>query len=333
MNFDEYTRTRLKAQPFTPDFDNPAEQAFAAALNSFAAFLQADALDVGGHDRPIVVPGFIEKMTPGAFADHVDGTHYIAMHQALLVTMMDFALYAFTQSAFLPMVGDATLEDSPPPMSGEAPGLFLLDRTLAGGAITPDADRHRVPKDAERHIMAVYLAMLMTRFVWLHELAHCRLGHVLRLQQDGSGARLQEVPERAELVGLRKPPDDAEGRDLRHAMELEADAAALHECIRLQFAGLENLPGIAAMDLPLRLALNILAAYLMTWLFEEYGRYMDTANAASHPMPRDRLAHLVALIEAEHGSTINGFGTLYDEIRSQFNILADALPSMHPLAI
>lgn len=333
QTFNSYVRDHLGGTAFAPDFDNPAERTFAAALDSFAAFLQADALDMGGDDRPIILPGFIEKMTPGAFADHVDGIHYIAMHQALLVTMMDFALYAFTQSAFLPMVGKAALEDSPPPMSGEAPGLFLLDRTLAGGTITPDADRHRVPKDAERHVMAVYLAMLMTRFVWLHELAHCRLGHVLRLQQDGSGARLQEVPERAELVGFRRSPDDAaQARDLRHAMELEAAAAALRECIRLQFAGLENLPGIAAMDLPLRLALTILAAYLMTWLFEEYGRHMDTGNAASHPMPRDRLAHLVTLVNDDYGRTIDGFDGLHTETKAQFDILAKALPTMPTLS-
>lgn len=199
QSFEHYAGDRLESVPFTPDFNNPAEQAFAASFDSFAALLRAGVLDVGGDPRSAIVPGFIEKMTSNAFADHVDGVHYIAMHQALLVTMMDFALFAFTQSAFLPMIGDAAGEDSPPPFGGEAPGLFLLDRTLAGGTITPDADHHRVPKDAERHIMTVYLAMLMTRFVWLHELAHCRLGHVIALQQSGLGARLYEVPDPLEV--------------------------------------------------------------------------------------------------------------------------------------
>ncbi|MBB3983671.1 hypothetical protein GGR44_003368 [Sphingobium fontiphilum] len=199
QSFEHYAGDRLESVPFTPDFNNPAEQAFAASFDSFAALLRAGVLDVGGDPRSAIVPGFIEKMTPNAFADHVDGVHYIAMHQALLVTMMDFALFAFTQSAFLPMIGDAAGEDSPSPVDGEAPGLFLLDRTLTGGTIRADADRHRVPKDAERHIMAVYLAMLMTRFVWLHELAHCRLGHVIALQQSGLSARLYEVPDPLEV--------------------------------------------------------------------------------------------------------------------------------------
>lgn len=326
-----YARMALDAEPFAPDFDNPAEQAFAAAFDSFAALLRADALDIE-NDVHAIVPGFIEKMTPNAFADHVDGIHYIAMHQALLVTMMDFALFAFTQSAFLPIVGHAAGEDSPPPANGEAPGLFLLNRTLAGRTIAADTDEHRVPKDTRRHIMAVYLAMLMTRFVWLHELAHCRLGHVITLQKGGLGARLYEVPDPLEVVGFRSPSDSGtKARDLRHAMELEADAASLRECIRLQFAGLENLPGIAAMELPLRLALTILAAYLMTWLFEEYGRHMETANATSHPTPRDRLARLIALVNDEYGGKVDGFAALHNEIKAQFNALLSSLPSMHNL--
>ncbi|MEJ7925806.1 hypothetical protein WG908_03440 [Sphingobium sp. AN641] len=329
QTFNSYVCDHLGGTPFAPDFGNPEEQAFAASLDSFTALLRGGVLATGSDDDLIIVPGFIEKMTPGAFADHMDGIHYIAMHQALLVTMMDFALYAFTQSAFLPMIGNAAGEDSPPPMSGEAPGLFLLDRTLAGGTITPDVDRHRVPKDAERHITAVYLAMLMTRFVWLHELAHCRLGHVLRLQQDGHDTRLHEVPERLELVGFRRSSGQGnETRAMRHTMELEADAVALRECIGLQFAGAENLPGIAAMELPLRLALSILGAYIMTWLFEEYQRHMDTLNQMTHPMPRDRLLHLVAVLDAEYARTIDGFNGLHAEIKAQFNILTNALPAM-----
>ena len=131
MTFSDYLSARQSGSEFIPDFYDPAEQVFAACFDSIAALLRVGVLDVGGDPCSAIVPGFIDKMTPNAFADHVEGVHYIAMHQAHLVTMMDFALFAFTQSAFLPMIGDAAGEDSPPPLGGEAPGLFLLARAIS----------------------------------------------------------------------------------------------------------------------------------------------------------------------------------------------------------
>ena len=45
-------------------------------------------------------------------------------------------------------------------------------------------------------------------------------------------------------------------------------------------------------------------------------------------MPRDRLRHLVALVNADYGGTAGGFSALHADIKAQFNVLADALPTM-----
>src|SRR5690606_31815252 len=119
-----------------------------------------------------VIPGYIDRMTPNAVADYYGARHFIAMHQALLVTMTEFALFVFTQREIFPSVGEAAAEDSPSLTGDQAPGVLLLERTLLHRSIEISADQRRVPKGAERHVAAVYMALLMARFVWMHEMAH-----------------------------------------------------------------------------------------------------------------------------------------------------------------
>lgn len=287
--FEAYARTRLNVAVFVPNFDKEDEQLFAASLASTENLFAS----LGERRNPsgaalLVSAGFVETITPNAFADWHEGGHVIGLHAALLVTITDFALYAFTQANFLPTIGDPAAETSPPPSFGEAPGLFLLDRTLQGGAIDVAADKHRVPNDAARHEAAIYLAVLMARFVWLHEWAHCALGHVDYLKAAGSSARLHEVPDPQTLVGLRTRSAN-EDTLIRHAMELEADNAALTMKLQFQLDGREPVPGIQAFDPMTRVEMSAIAALLMAWLFEEYQRHMDTRNAVTHPAPRDRL--------------------------------------------
>jgi hypothetical protein len=324
--FRTYATKTLGARPFDPREDEQEELAFAASLNSFRQLHAGDWGGVNASGQSLMVAvGYIEAMTPNAFAEASEAVHFIGMHDALLVTMMDLALFAFTQSGLFPTIGDAASEASPPPRHGGVPGLYLLEMTLRGETVEPDLARHRVPQCADRHVAAVYLAMHMARFVWEHELAHCRLGHAAFLKRHGNGARLTEAPDGTALVKRASPTaaDDL-SRSLLHAFELEADAEALRACLAVQLSDAENIPGIRALDPGLRIQMAIFAAYLMTWLFEAYGRHAETASAKTHPEPLTRLASLMATTRSILGG-VEGFEDFHKGVLDQVETLIDAL--------
>lgn len=321
--FSAYARIRLDAAVFVPDFGREDERLFAASLASTESLLAGlgEHRNAGGAALSVAL-GFVDVMTPNAFADWHKSGHVIGLHTALLVTMADFALYAFTQRGFLPLIGNADAETAPPPHFGEAPGLFLLDRTLQGSGIDAEADRHRVPNDAERHEAAIYLAVLMARFVWFHEWAHCALGHVDYGRAKGGPSRLHEIPDAQTLVGFHPQRADDE-LQLQHGMELEADRTALLLSLQIQLAEQEPVPGIQAFDAVTRVQMTVIAGLLMAWLFEEYQRHMDTRNAATHPAPRDRLHQLAgAAHDALQGSAI------YGDVLASFAALRAHMPAM-----
>lgn len=330
MRFDDYAIQHGHAL-FAPAFDNPEEQAFAAALTSFEQLSGFARGMVNARGETLNFSCFyVEGMKPNAFADMHEGEHVIGKWQALLVTIVEFALYVFTQADQFPQIGDAPGEDSPEPAFGAAPGIFLLEKTLRGETVTVDTDKHRVPKDADRHVAAIYLAMIMTRFVWLHELAHCTSGHVLFLKQHGIRAALNEVPDPAMLVGFKKATLEPDAvRRMLHAFELEADETALLGLCRVQMAGHENLPGIAALDFATRMEMCLLGAYLMSWLFDEYQRFANTMHDTTHPFPKDRLAHLVGFAAIEISPELDGFDEFHESVCASFNRLAARIPNMH----
>lgn len=331
MSFERYLATRQDAARFVPDPDKFEELAFAASLASFGqlAAWTRDLRNARG-DTLRFEAGYVDAMSPDAFADLFDGTHTIGMNQALLVTIIEFALYVFTQRDLFPQIGNAADEGSPAPHFGAAPGILLLDRTLRGETILPERDRHRVPKDADRHIAAVYMAMIMTRFVWFHELAHCVKGHVLFLKAHRITAPLGEIPDQLTLVGLRTPtfPLD-QVQTLLHGFEREADEAALTGCCRVQLAQAENIDGIKAFDFATRLEMSLLGSYLMTWLFDEYQRHTNNLHDRSHPFPHDRLRYLVRAAHALLEPELDGFTAFHEGVLARFNKLAEKIPGIY----
>ncbi len=331
--FRHYAENKLGAQPYIPDPGDFVDQPFITALASFEA-LAARSRDMTNAQgmRLRFECGYVRSMSPNAFAAIYDGAHVIGVNQALLVTIIEFALYVFTQADQFPQIGDAAGEDSPGPAFGAAPGILLLDKTLRGEAMNARKDAHRVPKDAARHIAAIYLAMLMIRFVWMHELAHCANGHVLLLRDMNLDAALNEVPGPSMLVGFKKAAletaPDARQRVL-HALELDADECALRTAARIQLWGGENIEGIARLDPRTRMAMCLLGAYLMTWLFDEYQRFANTVHDRTHPFPKDRLANLVRYASTEIGEGIDGYAALHAAICASFNRLALKIPNMH----
>ncbi|MBX9660376.1 MAG: hypothetical protein K2X00_17600 [Nitrospiraceae bacterium] len=294
MTFATYARDVLNAVAFEPDFERPDEQVFAASLASIRDLARGwigrrNALGA----RLDIEAGFVERMTPNALADHHGGRHVIVMHQALMATIVDLCLFLFTQACVFPSIGDAEGETSPRYHGADVPGLFLLRTTLAGGVIDPAVDHARVPRDAERHVAAIYMAMLMSRYVWLHELAHCAQGHVLLLKTHEADSPLDEVTARLDLVGIKSRDRFASLHGLRRSLELEADAVALDELLAVQLDGRENIPGLQAHGDEARMTMALLGAALMTWLFEEYQSFMDAQHGLSHPTPAQRLGHMI----------------------------------------
>lgn len=90
MDFATYAKLHRDAIAFAPDFERAEEQVFAASLNSFRELVSSVGGARNAEGRPLKIEaGFVEKMTPNAFAGYHDGVHYIGMHQALMATIMD----------------------------------------------------------------------------------------------------------------------------------------------------------------------------------------------------------------------------------------------------
>jgi hypothetical protein len=321
--FSSFAADRLGAVAYFPDDHRDEDAIFRTSLQSTLGLIghvgqgQAAARTTGR-----VLAGYIDRMLPNAIADRFEGQHFIAMYQALLVTLAEFALFAFTQQGFFPEIGDARGEDSPTLAGGRAPGIVLLERTMTGAGVDP-ADAWRVPKDADRHATAIYLALLMVRFVWFHEYAHCHLGHVDSVQKQGIAPRLYEVPEPLAVAGFVQRTDRARVFAVLREMEFEADAAAFRACIDVQLADAENIEGIRAFDRETRVALTICGAWAMTWLFDEYQQFMATKGAGTHPEPIKRRERLVGHVSGSDG--------VFARAAANFNALAAVIPGMTPI--
>ena len=205
----------------------------------------------------------------------------------------------------MPEIGKANEEDSPILGIGQPPGLKALKITIEGASVDPAKDRVRIPKCEERHRAAIYLGLLMSRFVWFHELAHCINGHVLLMRHKGIKSGLTPAAPRLGLVSLKREKGRIfEPRRLRHILETDADLTALEWLLRIHHGGAENIQGLFAYDEAQRLKMTVIGTYMMTWLFEEYQRFADQTDDLTHPAPRARLSALTGLMReaASHPS-------------------------------
>lgn len=326
--FARFAKERLGWTAYDPGKGGEEDAIFAASLQSAVAHMAWTRGGVGADGTPFaVVPGFVDRMVPNAVADRLEGQHYIGFYQALLVTIVEFALFAFTQREIFPNIGEAKSEDSPAPLGDRAPGLMLLQKTLAGETVVAETDKWRVPKDAMRHAAAMYLALLMARFVWLHELAHCFYGHVGLVQGKGMALRLYEVPEGLPLVKIAER-SEAQNLILR-ILEFEADEAAFFGVCQIQLGEMENIDGIKALDLATRLGMTVFGAYAMTWLFAEYQAFMNSRDGITHPAPYERLKNICRTAVVQFEPKVTGFDRLHDNIAMQFNGLSRAIPAIH----
>lgn len=270
---------------------------FLASLQSIRGHLRLGAGERNGHgDTFTIAAGYLDLMKPNAVADRYDGHFIIAFNQSLFVTIVEFCLFAFTQRTVFPKIGNAAAEESPTLVDGILPGLMLLERTLARGAADPWHDAVRVPKDPDRHVLAIYTALLMARFTWMHELAHCFRGHVELAQITGIAPRLHEL----EMAGFAGNEQTAFGPRwlVQRALEFDADSTALLMCADIQLNGQENIDGIGALPLDLRLRLVQFAAYGFASLLEALQSHLSLKAGLTHPRPPARLRNLLLTTSA-----------------------------------
>jgi hypothetical protein len=326
LPFSDFVERRHQAKAFEPDPAKPDEQIFAVSLASFKNLIaNAEMFRNASGAALRVEAGFVERLTPDALADFDDGVHYIINHQALLATIIEFALYLFTQPFVMPEIGKASEEESPIFGIDQPPGLEALKITIDGASVDAAKDRVRIPKCEERHRAAIYMGLLMSRFVWFHELAHCINGHVLFMRDQRISSGLISAAPPLGLVAFKHPTRTAEEqRRLRHILETDADLTALDWLLRIHNGGAENIQGLLTYDDAQRFKMTIIGTYMMTWLFEEYQRFADQTDYLTHPAPRARLACLTGLIrEAAKHPSIN---SVMREIEETLTKLEAQLP-------
>jgi hypothetical protein len=331
--FARFTGDRLGGAAFVPHAEREEDRIFHASLQSTRALVgfAQGARNPQGHVLQ-VIPGFLDRMDPNAIADRSEGVHFLAFNQALLVTVVEFALFVFTQRDCFPGIGNAKGEISPGYAGDHAPGLLLLERTLRGQAVETSTDAVRVPRDAERHVAAVYLALLMARFVWFHELAHCVNGHVVLVQDYGIAPRLHEVEPALSVTFAADPEVSCRTGRLLRLLEFDADESALRACLRIQFDGQENIGGIAAINLDTRIELTLFAAHAMTWLFEEYRNFTRAFRGETHPDPFQRLLSIGQAITAfEREQRSLALRDASDRVGLSFRALKQTIPAIHRL--
>lgn len=327
--FDHFARARLNAQAFDADPNTERGYLFGSALETARALMgwTKGARNEAGEEFK-AVSGFVDVYTPNAFAERFEKRFYLGMHTALFVAINEFAMFCFCQRDFFADIGDPSRETSPRPIDGHAPGLWLLKHTRSGGHVKPEHSEQLTPRCDTRYAASIYLAILMSRFVWLHELAHAFNGHASFAQERGLALRLTELPERLLALEIEDDEADAAHRKTMQTLELDADRSAFWASWRVQIDGLENVEGLAAMEESLRLRLVLFGCYAMTWLFEEFEGYMRSRHAGTQPPPSTRLFAIVQLAKERLSDTRSDFASLNADACAQFDGICQAIPTI-----
>ena len=283
-----------KLPAFAPEESNQNDQLFVTSLASIRAQLQAEPVRksrFAGSDFSIDV-GYLESVRPNALANKHGSVHIAAMHTGLAMVILEFAWFVMAQGNVFPEIGSIERETSPTARDGIPPGLSILLQTIEFGGVAEGANLTApiMPNDPRRSAAAYYLALLMMRFVWLHELAHCQLGHIDFLRDVGGHAESSSLG--FDELNLNEFGQMAPSLDSRilQCLEFEADGYALGQSIGIQVENKENIDGIAALPRDLRLRTALFGIYAISWLMETMASTFTRGRLAiTHPAPIRRI--------------------------------------------
>ncbi len=339
MRFDQfrrYAREYLKDTAFKTDLESDSSHLFHVSLESLLTASQWTRKTQNEQNEQFnLVAGFSDLFTPNAFADRFEGSYVIGMHVPLFVSINEFALFCFAQKDFFPEMGDSSQEVSPDPWDDRVPGIWLMDHTKKGGKVGNEHSRQLIPRDPARYHLASCLSFLMTRFVWLHELAHAFNGHIDYVRHKRIALRLCELPdpnhEALPHFALSKKSKSRRRADSQtlQCMEFDADKSALWGSVQIQLGQLENIESIIALQPVDRLKLTLFGCYAMTWLFEQFQDYMDTSKEVSHPEPVLRLQSALGVVRERLLGQIPELGPTNLEVLQQFDRVRARLPSLY----
>lgn len=331
--FQDFARIRLKIPAFQTCPNDPKSNLFDISAESARiqfSWTQKSTNQAGEPFRLGV--GFIDDLKPNALADYHADQHFIAMHSSLFVAINEFAMFCFAQRDFFADVGDPSIEISPKPWDDRVPGIWLLDHTIRGGHVDDDHSRALIPRDPYRFEISQYLAFLMARFVWLHELAHCYNGHIGYVQKFNLALRLYEVSDPINALEFSKPNPDFSKNDISETLkclEFDADSSAFWASCNIQLGAFENIEGIMRLDQELRVRLTLFGSYAMVWLFEQFQTYMNSRQNISHPEPTMRLQNLFRTASSRILPLSNEMKTSHENALQQFAAVKSAIPTLY----
>lgn len=329
--FAAFARSHLLAEPLDVQSGAADVALFRDSLITARSFLSWPVAPRNASGEQLnLVAGFLERMVPNARADHKGGVHCVSINTALFAAINEFALFCFSQAEFFPELGDPRLEVSPSPIDDRVPGIWLLDFTRKGGRVEEEHGERVTPRGQSRRNASLYLALLMVRFVWLHEFQHCLSGHIRFLQERQRHECLNEIEEPLQLFEPEFEDEEEERLNhlIRQCLELDADQSAFFTSVRIQLGGAENIDGLTDIDPDVRLRMVMFSAYAMTWLFEEFQKYLNVQAGQSHPAPRLRLHNLLRTAERHLVPAAPKIADADASARRELEIVARAIPGM-----
>jgi len=334
QRLDDYFSSELKRERYTPSLSEEGDDwsVFRTSLLSCWDHL-AGTTPRGRRDgRPFhIAAGFVDILSPGAFATASEGTHLIGMHTGLVGAMLEISLYLYSQASLFPEVGNAAKERSPP-LPPHSPLSFMVTgfvrradekslRTL-GNRITP--------RDGTRYLHAQLMTLLLLRFTWYHEFYHCVNGHIGLVRGAGIASALCEVGDdvHGTFTDTKEPPVPAlTVQQIAHCLEMDADRSALWASAKLQLAGDENIIGLDRLDVRLRMKMVLFSAFLITHFFSESNRRARTPSLF-HPSAEIRLHNLVRTIASHLTDEYVETPAIFHEVLAEFACLEKAVPGM-----
>lgn len=193
-----YVEEKYQPGAFDPVNEEGAEQPDLVAIASIAStrgYLRHSEQTISKAGKPFrAFPAFVSTIVPNAFAASRDGLHICGLHVGLFAMVHEICFLTMGQQACFTAIGDPARERSPRYEIGDFPAFWLIDQTVNDAEFSKHAlTTGLVPQCQERYLFGVHLTLLMLRFVWFHEQAHCINGHVDYLATFNKDIRLNEV--------------------------------------------------------------------------------------------------------------------------------------------